>query len=64
MFDCVHLRYVPGTLYEPPEVWCPYEDDYNCGENCPFREAEDDYDDNYDPYDEYLLNCIFEEYFN
>ncbi len=45
MFGCINERYWGGNYYEPPEHWCDkeYDQDYECGEECPYYNADDDF---------------------
>ena len=35
---CIHEKYFPGGMYDPPEYWCEKEMDYDYDCNsCPYR---------------------------
>ena len=45
-YFCVHEMFYSGTYYDPPEFWCGsgYDDKYECGEDCPYRYSQEDFD--------------------
>ncbi len=47
---CIHEKTWPGTLYEPPESGCKFDEDYDC-ENCPHRYSKEDYEDDKEDYE-------------
>ena len=43
-WDCIHKKTWPGTRYEPPEIWCELNKDYDC-EDCPHKYSQEDSED-------------------
>lgn len=43
---CCHLIVFPATWYEPEECYCEkhYDDEYECGPDCPLKFSKEDYD--------------------
>lgn len=41
---CIHQRTWAGTLYDPPEAWCDYEDEVGNCDSCPYQYSREDYE--------------------
>ena len=44
---CIHEHVFSGSLYEPPESWCEFEEEVSSCEACPYRYSKEDRDADY-----------------
>lgn len=41
---CIHQHTWAGTLYDPPEAWCDYENEVGDCDSCPYQYSREDYE--------------------